>query len=281
MSRFKCRHCGRPIAVPASRCPWCDQPIMVICANCKQYTDDQKAHCQHCGAPLKADRMERVTLMASQPDVARLAQDREQAQLVASTVVVSSAAEFFHEGEGGTRTVLVDLLGSSRDPRVVPAGVILVAYAYLERKGYCSLEMTRGAEERVGLERLRPWDGQRSVEGALLANADRALATREATDRTIRDLMGFRVTATQANDIRRPKMVDGSARTALAAIDYAARVTVLPEYDHAQACQVTYRLLLQFVEAGRERAQMLAVETLELLDWFANYRRDPSIRLGR
>jgi len=48
-----------------------------------------------------------------------------------------------------------------------------------------------------------------------------------------------------------------------------------------EACRATHRLLMEFVEAGRGRARLLALETVRLLGWFERYERDPSIGLER
>jgi hypothetical protein len=275
MSTFPCRHCGRPIAVPASNCPWCGQQIMVICATCKAYTDDQKLHCEHCGAPLQPDRMERIALFAHHPEVARLAQDRERAQLVASAVVINNVGDFFCDSGGSQRTVLVELLGSARDWKTTAAGVIFAAYGYLCQKGYCSMRLAseEDGQERIVLSRLRPWDGQQSIEGELDEQAARALTTREATEQMIRALMGFRVMAVQGGTLRAPTQRSAPERPAPVAIEEVARLTVLPKHDRQQACRSTYRLLVEFVEADWERARALALEAMELLDRFEHYGR--------
>jgi hypothetical protein len=259
-------------------------PIMVICANCKAYTDDQKPTCEHCGAPLQPDRMEDIALLAHHPDVARLAQDQGRAQLVASGVVINNLDDFFYDDGRGTRTVLAEYLGSVRDRKAAAAGVIFAAYGYLCQKGYCSAQFVGGEggdQDRVAVAQVRPWDGQQSIEGALAEQAPRAFTTRETTDRMIRALMGFRVTVVQTDSLRRAKPLDASERSALAAIDQMARLTVLPEHDRQEACRATYRTLVEFVGADRERAHLLALETVKLLDWFDHYERDPSIGLGR
>jgi hypothetical protein len=285
MDGFTCRHCGRPIAIPASNCPWCRMPIMVICANCKAYTDDQEPYCEHCGAPLQPDRMDRIALLARHPEVARLAQDQERAQLVASAIVIKNLSDFFYDDGRGTRTVLAELLGSSRDRKVAAAGVIFAAYSYLCQKGYCSVQLTGGEgdeeEERIALNRMRPWDGQQSLEGALADQASRALTTREATDKAIRTLMGFQVTTVPTDSLRRAKPLDASERSAFAAIDQMARLAVLPQHDRQEACRATYWLLVEFVGDDRKRAHLLALETVRLLSWFERYERDPSIGLER
>jgi len=229
--------------------------------------------------------MERIALLAHHPEVARLAQDQERAQLVASAVVIKNLGDFFFDDGRGTRTVLAELLGSPRDRKVATTGVIFAAYSYLCQKGYCSAQLIGGEgdeeEERIALERMRPWDGQQSVEGALAEQASRALTTREATDKAVRTLMGFQVTMVQADSLRRAKPLDVSERSAFAAIDQAARLAVLPQHDRREACRATYWLLVEFVGADRKRAGLLALETMRVLDWFERYERDPSIGLKR
>ena len=99
MDGFACRHCKRSIAGPGSNCPWCGEQIMVICAACKAYTDDQESNCAHCGRLLQADRMERIAALAHHPVVAGLAQDAERALLVASAVVAVNGRDFFYADE--------------------------------------------------------------------------------------------------------------------------------------------------------------------------------------
>ena len=114
---------------------------MVICANCKAYSDDQEPYCEHCGEPLQPDRMERIALLAHHPVVARLAQDQERAQLVASAVVINNLGGFFYDDGQGYRTVLAEFLGSALDRKVSAASVIFSAYGYLCQKGYCSMRL--------------------------------------------------------------------------------------------------------------------------------------------
>ncbi len=276
-SALTCRHCRRPIAIPASNCPWCGQQIMVICANCKAYTDDQQSFCGQCGAPLQPDRMERLSLLAHHPEVASLVQDQERAQLVASAVVVNNLGDFFYNDPQGYRTVLVSLFGSSRDRKVTAAGVMFAAYAYLCQRGYCAISLSGDGEKRqVELSLLRLWDGQQSLEGVLSEHAERAFTAREVTDRAIRALMGFRMTMTQRSEFS-IQTLDGSARLAFTAIDQLARVTVLPEHDRQEACRAIYKLLVDFVETDRERARVLAQEIMGALSWFEQYEQDPTI----
>jgi hypothetical protein len=273
MSNLVCRYCGRPIVVPASKCPWCDRVIMVICANCKAYTDDQASHCEHCGVVLQPDRKERLSLQAHHPDLARMVEDRVHAQLVASAVVVAHRNDFFYASEGH-QTVLARLFGSGREPRAVAAGVLFSAYAYLSRKGYCAVRVRGGqeAEEITSVARLRPWDGQRSVEAALVEQMGRAFTTREATDKALRDLMHFRfMSVHEGSFLNAPKARSAPERSVLAAVDQLARVTTLPEHDPVEACRTTYRLLSAFVEENPKRAEVLASEMVFMLRDFEAY----------
>jgi len=284
MDGFTCKHCGRPIAVPASTCPWCSKPIMVICANCKAYSDDESEFCDHCGEPLVADKMEELALIAHHPDVARLAKDQQRAQVVASAVVQRNAKDMFFDRGPGRQTVLVQLLGSPRDTIVVPSGVILAAYAYLSHHGHCGLRLApedRTTEVQIMLNLLRPWDAQKSVESLLTDLAGRALTTREATDKMLRDLMGFRVAMAQADSFRRADVHDASQHSAPAAIDQQVRVTALPDFDLQEASRDVYRMLVSFVDEDQERARALASEIKGQLRWFERYRQDPSLRLSR
>ena len=274
MADLVCRHCGRSIAVPASTCPWCGKTIMVICANCKAYTDDEQPRCEHCGALLEADRMERVALYAHHPEIAQLADDRENAHLVASAVLINHVGDFFYDDGRDKRTVLVTLLGSGRERQAVAGGVLFVAYAYLCQNGYCALPVqgAQAARTYLGLRQLRAWDGQRCIEDAVCNQAARAFTTREASEKVLRDLMGFRITRVDSGSVvRGPKTQDAPERSAPAALDQVARLTELPDHDVKDACRVTYQLLLAFIEADQNRARLLARETLRLLREFEQY----------
>lgn len=264
-----CRHCHRPIAVPASRCPWCDETIMVICAVCKAYTDDQESHCEHCGSPLQPDRMERLALVAHHPEIARLAQDRERARLVASAVIVRYPGDFFFDAGAGQRSVLLEWTAAERGPRTTAVSLVLAAYAYLNQEGYCNLRLVSEGEmtRRIEIDRTRVWDGQESIEGVLVEQAERSLVTREATWNAIRKLMDFRMrrVGDRKSPFGRPRMQEVPARSASAAIDQAARLTVLPEHDRQKACSATYQSLVEFVQANRERARLLALETFDVI----------------
>jgi hypothetical protein len=273
MPGLTCRHCGRPVAVPASKCPWCGEVIMVICANCKAYTDDQKPHCEQCGAVLQPDRKEHLSLRAHYPELASLVEDQVSAQLVASAVVVKHHTDFFYASEGH-QTVLSKLFGSGREPRAVTSGVLFSAYAYLSRAGYCAVRVRGGkeGEEATAVARLRPWDGQQSLEGALVEQMGRAFTTRETTEKALRDLMHFRfMSVHEGSFLHAPKARNAPERSVLAAVDQLARVTTLPEVGPVEACRTTYRLLSAFVDEDPKRAKILASEIVFILRDFEAY----------
>jgi hypothetical protein len=262
---LSCRHCGRPIVAPASKCPWCGETIMVICASCKAYTDDQELYCSHCREPLQPDPMERVRLHAHHPELARMVADREHAQLVASTIVLNHVGDFFYEKEG-FQTTLVKLFGSTRERGAVQAGVIFSAYAYLCQRGYCTMRVRIEEDrEQTTVSQLRPWDGQQSVEEALAEQAARAFTTSEVTEKMLRGLMVFRMQAAAGTLLRAPKVRDAPARSAFSVVDQLARMTELPDHDQAEACRTIYGLLSAFVEGDSSRARVLAAETKRLL----------------
>ena len=244
---------------------------MVICAACKAYTDDENPNCEQCGAPLQADHMERVAQLAQHPVVAGLAQDSERALLVASAVVATNRGDFFYADGQGRRTILVQLFGSARDPKTTTAGVIFAAYSYLDGKGYCSLVLDEG-EEHIRITGVRPWNGQQKcVECVLAEIMPRVLDTYEATDRMLRELMSFRAVTVRARAADGSRVQSMPELSAVSAVNQTARLTVLPEHDAREACQMTYRLLARFVEADGERARQLALETVKILESLEAY----------
>lgn len=284
-NHLTCRHCGRAIAVRASRCPWCRQTIMVICAACKSYTDDQGTHCESCDAPLKPDRMDGIALVARVPDVARLARDQDRAQPVASAVVFGHLDGFFFDDGRGHRAVFAHLLGSDRGRAARAAALFFAAYAYLCQKQYCTARLVdkeNDDQQRILLDRLRPWDGQDCIESALADRAYRAMDTRQATDSVVRDLMGFRVKKVRGASARtvlgpRSAPLNLSDHLLFAAIDRAVRLTVRTDWDPQEACRTTHQLLVAFVGEDRARARVLIEETVKVLRWFERYESDPSI----
>jgi hypothetical protein len=246
---------------------------MVICSNCKAYTDDQQLNCGQCGAPLQPDQKVHLALQAHHPDLARLVQDQARSQLIASAVVIAHHNDFFYESEGH-QTVLVKLFGSGKEPRVIVAGLLFAAYAYLCQKGYCAVRVRGGkpGEEITSVVRLRPWDGQNSVEGAIAEQVGRSFTTREATEKTVRELMGFRLMEVREGfALNAPKARNAPTRSALAAIDQLARVSTLPDHDPVDACRSTYRLLTAFIDEDSNRARILSSEIAIVLREFEAY----------
>jgi RNA polymerase subunit RPABC4/transcription elongation factor Spt4 len=281
-----CRHCGRAIVVPASNCPWCGERIFVICASCKQYTDDQAPLCQHCGAPLVADTMEEVrTKVGLDADVAQLVADRERAQLVASGVLAQYASGFFFD-DGQRRTVLTRLFGAPLTPFRETAALLFVAIVYLVQQGYCALQSVAGGKGLNWVE-VRPWDGQaRSLEGALAQRAGVDRSIRQVVDEVVGHEMGFRFGKTRASRLHVPGtprlgVRDLSERSATMAVVGLARATELPAHQEVEACGAIYRLALAFVQADPERAEYLAGEIGEVLDWFRRYEEDPTLAVLR
>lgn len=282
-----CRLCGRPIAVPASKCPWCGGTIMVICASCKQYTDDQEPLCQHCGAPLLPDTMGEVRARATlDAEVAELAADQARAHLVFSGVVAQYLRGFFYD-DGQRRTVLVDLFGGPPDNNREAAALLFAAIACLVQEGYCSLEPIAGEEGFLWAE-VRRWDGQaRSLEGGLARQAGTGKTIRQVVDRLVAEEMGFRFEVLRPPRVRLPGMRnrtevrDLSARSATTAVIQLGRQTALPAHQEVQACRETYRQLAEFVRTDPARARRVAEEIVEVLDWFRRYEEDPTIGLAR
>jgi hypothetical protein len=216
--------------------------------------------------PLEPDQMERIALQAHQPELARLVEDRERAQLVASSLVVNNVGDFFYTSQD-YQTVLAELFDSTQDSRPIAAGAIFAAYAYLCQMAYIELCLSGAQDqEEITLSQLRPWDGQKCIESALIRQAGRAFTTAEATEKMTRELMGFRLMQADGTSLRAPKAKDAPERPAPAAIAYMARVTVLPDHDRREACRNTYQLLSAFVETDHRRARLLSVEILRVLD---------------
>ena len=315
-----CRHCDRPIAVPASRCPWpgCGKQIMVICAACKQYTDDQEDVCQQCGAPLVEATVPELQMpAASGTEVDRLATDQARAQLVASGVIASYTTGFFYEG-GQLRPELMDLLESSLTPEGRAVMVLFGAIAYLVQGGYCSLKPETALEPAYRWDEIRPWDGQaHSWEGRLARQTWQQIGIYQMVKQAIAEETDFccgviveRQTGVFSSSGNRPLMDDFlatmatlpgalahlregmsrgrvmrvrvrdlSARPATAAVIQLGQETVLPQHEEESACQRAYRMLLDFVRADRERARYLAEQTDQALNWFCRYEQDPQMVL--
>jgi hypothetical protein len=260
---------------------------MIICANCKQYADDSKPTCQHCGAPLEEhDRKELTKMLGVEPVVAELATDQQRALLIASGVVVRNVPHFFYD-DGQRRTVLVHLFGSPATPRRTAAAILFSAVAYLVSEGYCRL-IFAGPEENVAWEELQPWKGQmRSLEGMLAARAMLDETIDEALHRAIRKAMGFGYEQVKPRLIRMPGVPkrslvqDRSERTALRGIIETSEQVALPTHEQDRADAQIYRLIRSFVAVNPQRAKDLAERIGSVLDWFDEFHRDPAIILLR
>ena len=260
---------------------------MVICSACKQYTDDQEETCQHCGAPLVPDRLERVReTLELHPDVAVLAGDRQRAQLVASGVIARYPSGFFFD-DGQRRTVLVELFGAPATPQRTAAALLFAAIAYLAQEGYCRLEPTPDGKGFYWNEGRR-WDGQiRSLEGAFARRAGLGMRIRDVVDQVVADEMDFRFEVNRPPLLRAPgvprppRVINLSARPATTAVIGTGRMVELPDHRENEACRETYRRLLAFVQADPGRARYLAEQIVEVLDWFRRFEEDPTLALMR
>ena len=265
MEAFSCRHCGRPIAVPGSNCPWCGKQIMVICAACKAYTNNEVERCEHCGAALRPDRMEEIALHVHHPVIAALAQDSGRAQLVASAVVAARLDEFLRIEGKDHASVLGDVFGPTHDAEVRTAAVIFAAYAYLAGNGYCSLEWDSD-EKNVKLEALRHWDGQeKCLERVIADQSWRTFNTYEATDRSLRELMNFRAVTVRVRASDGSRVGRLPELSAVAAVGQMARLTVLPEHDSASGFRDTSDVLARFVQSDEQLARHLGLEILRIV----------------
>jgi len=260
---------------------------MVICASCKQYTDDHLPSCQHCGAPLIPDTLDEVRARAGlDPTVAGILSDRERARLVPSGVIAQYPQGFFYADEQ-RKTVLVELFGARVEPRPLAAALLFSAAVYLLREGYCALQ-PQGEDKPPEWEEVRPWDGQaRSLEATLARQAGLGLSLRKALDQTIAAEMGFRFEVLKPPRLRAPgvppppQVRDLSAHTAVTALVQTARQTELPDHVESEACRQVYRLLVDFVRADPDLARYVAGLILDLLDWYRRYQEDPVVVLAR
>jgi hypothetical protein len=316
---LSCRHCGRPIAIPAARCPWpgCRKTIMVICAACKQYTDDQGEFCQHCGQPLvPAEPVAIEPGMRPQTVVADLAADQERAQLLASSVIAEHASAFLLHSRQQQST-LIPLFGILPTAEQQGAAVLFGALTYLVQHGYATLARGTGATSAFLWLEARPWDGQeRSLEAELARAARLETTVREVAMPLIAEAMHFRCEVVQrdSDGDRRDRWEvdwhgyqsraaapdrasesslarwlgadtysysysyrDVSVYTAPSGVTALARQTATPEYERAAACREIYQMLLDFIQTDPKRADSVADDICRAFDWFRRFRENPEL----
>jgi hypothetical protein len=306
-----CRYCGRPIAVAMSTCPWpdCRETIMVICAACRAYTDNQGEFCEHCGEPLVAATFEEVELsVGTQALLVQLAQDQERARLVASGVIARYSGRFIGQGiaEEG---VLADLLDVRLTAQSRATAVLFAAIAYLVQDRYCDLEPDLAVGPEYSWTEAREWDGQMdSLEARLAAQAWQMAPFGEAVRHTIAKETGLLLDAPEPDDSlgvdeqdttlddapsrvpralnrlleglpkRQERVQSIPPRPAVPAIVERGWEAVLPEHQEAAACDETRQLLVDFETADPLRAQYVLEQIRDVLHWFERVEQDPQTK---
>jgi hypothetical protein len=290
---------------------------MVICAACKEYTSDDGAFCEQCGEPLVAATFESpVGLGPTQSLVTDLAEDKKRALLVASGVMAEYTTGFFYEG-GEQRSVLVDLFGAPLTPQRKAEALLFGAIAYLVQHGYAALERGPGMASGFQWLEVKPWDGQkRSLEGQMAQRVGQGMACIEAMQQTVAKAAGFhievqivddegdvvdrttvelaalpfltaRMEAQKARGLSR-WLLSGSTvpsteiraqfdSTTPSGVVGMAWQTPLPPHEKTAACQETYQMLLDFVEAETNRAESLVMEIERVLRWFERCEEMPGL----
>jgi hypothetical protein len=291
---------------------------MVICAACKQYTDDQEDVCQQCGAQLVEATFPQAQMpAASGTKVDQLATDQARAVLVASGVIASYTTGFFYAG-GRLRPELVDLLGSPLTAEGRAVMILFGAVAYLVQRGYCDLKPETAPESAYRWGEVRPWDGQvDSWEGRLARQTWQPIGIRQVVKQAVAEETDFccgvsveqqpgvfgssgggpltdNFLATMATlpgavarvregmshgEAIRVRVRDLSARLATTAVIELGLGTVLPQHEEESACQQTYRMLLDYIRSDRDQARHLAEQIDQALNWFSRYERDPQMAL--
>ena len=303
-----CRHCGRPIAVAMSTCPWpdCRATIMVICAACRAYTDDQGELCEQCGEPLVAATFQEVELpVSTQALLKQLALDQERALLVASGVIARYSGRFFGD-KAPPQGVLAALLGVPLTASSRAAALLFAAVAYLVQAGKCDLERAPAIGPEFLWVAADNWEGQMdSLEARMAAQAWQSLPFGEAIRHMIAREIGFHLDdpeiegspsgAEQDTPLdpapsrvpsalnrllerlprRQARASDLPSRPAAITIVELGWETVLPPHEETPACEEASRVLGDFEEADPQRAQYLLSEIRMVLDWFGRVEQDP------
>jgi hypothetical protein len=309
-----CRYCGRPIAVAMSTCPWpdCRATIMVICAACRAYTDDQGEFCEQCGEPLVAATFEEVELpVGTQALLHQLARDQERALLVASGVLARYSGHFFGD-DAPPEGTLANLLGVPLTVQNRAAALLFSAVAYLVQAGYCDLEHEPAPEPRFLWVEKSDWEGQAdSLEASMAAQAWQRLPVEEAIRQMIAGETGFRLDDVEpegslpggkqdsppvpapsrmSNVLNRLKerLPRRQARTpslpprpAATTIIDRGWETVLPEHEETAACEETRQLLSNFEKSDPQCAQYVLDQIHWVLSWFVRAEQDPHTQPGK
>jgi hypothetical protein len=288
---------------------------MVICAACKQYTDDEGAFCQQCGEPLVAATFDpRSGPGRPESLVADLAADQKKAQLLASGVIGAHTTGFFFEG-GQQRSVLVELFGAPLTHERKAEVLLFGATAYLAQHRYVKLEWASDRTQELALLEAEPWDGQdRSLEGNLALQARRKTTYLEALQQVVAEAVGFRLEIRQVDEdgyvldrteadlvtlpllkarlhsqqdrrglgkwLRSSSTPSTEIRARLACspatgVIEMALQTVLPPHEQAVACRETYQMLQEFIHDDPERTKALNLAVERVIRWFVRCEQHP------
>jgi hypothetical protein len=290
---------------------------MVICATCKEYTNDEGTFCEQCGEPLVAATVKSlVGLGPTQSLVTDLASDKKRALLVASGVMATYTTRFFYDG-GELRPALVSLFGAPLTRRRKAEALLFGAVAYLVQHGYAALERGTGMATGLQWRAARPWDGQqRSLEGQVVQRAGQGAACIEAMRQAVAEAVGFRLEVRivdgegdvvdrttedlaalpaltarleaqkarglsgwlrSISNVRSTEIRAQFDRSTAGGVIGTAWQTPLPPHEETAACDETYGMLLDFVDADPGRADSLLRESVQVLTWFERCEMMPSL----
>ena len=289
---------------------------MVICASCKQYTDDQKATCQQCGQSLVAATFDglRSPLRAGTL-VANLAADQQRAKPVASGTIAQYPSSFFAE-DAQSYPLLADLFGIPATREQQAEIVLFAAVAYLVENGHVTLQRGTALMSGFLCEAALPWEGQlQSLEGQLALGSRADTTLLEALQQAVAEAVGFclevrvvdedgyTVEQTKADlatlplvlrriqeerrrsldnwflastETRSTRVQAWMAYPTATGVIEMARQTVLPAHDEAEVCRETYQMLARFTHRDQERAEVIVGEIQRVLRWFDRCEEHPS-----
>jgi hypothetical protein len=289
---------------------------MVICAACKQYTDDDGAFCQQCGQPLVAATFDALrSPLRPQTLVANLAADQQRAQLVASGVIGQYPSSFFSE-DARPYPLLAGLFGAPATREQQAEILLFAAVAYLVESGHMTMQRGTGLISGFLCQEALPWEGQlQCLEGQLALGSRLEMTLLEALQRTVADAVGLRlevrvvdednytVDRTEADLAALPQILRRIQEEQRRSLDNwflastetrstqvqawmayptatgvieMARQTVLPPHGEAAACHDTYQMLARFIHRDQERAGAIVREIQRVLRWFGRCEEQPS-----